>query len=68
MNDPIKIAYLNKKGLVKTKSLTDQEHSEYCMYNLTKYYIRDVFRPGTNVQLREFLNETIKDQKESFNE
>jgi hypothetical protein len=41
---------------------------KYCMYNLTKYYIRDVFKPVTNMELREFLNDIIKDQMESFNE
>lgn len=68
MNDPIKIDYLSRKGLVQTKSITDQEYAEYCMYNLVKYYIRDVFGPGTNVNLREFLDETIKDQMETFND
>ena len=68
MNDPIKIDYLNKKGLFHYDTITDQEYAEYCMYNLTKYYIRDVFGPGTNVQLRMFLNDIIKDQMESFNE
>jgi hypothetical protein len=38
------------------------------MYTLTKYYIRDVFGPGTNMQLRQFLDDIIRDQKESFNE
>ena len=66
INDPIKIDYYKEKYL--SKSITDQEYAEHCMYSLTKYYIRDVFGPGTNVQLRMFLNEIIKDQMESFNE
>ena len=67
MNDPIKINYL-KKGEIRTRLISDKESAENAMYTLTKYYIRDVFGPGTNVQLREFLNEIIKDQMESFNE
>ena len=76
MNDPIKIDYLIKQVMngettvekVQSKLTTDVEYAEHAMYTLTKYYIRDVFGPGTNVKLREFLNEIIKDQMESFNE
>ena len=67
MNDPIKIDLL-VQGVIQNKLVTDVEYAEHSMYTLTKYYIRDVFGPGTNVQLREFLDEIIKDQKESFNE
>jgi hypothetical protein len=66
MNDPTQIDHLTKKYL--SKSITDQEYAEYCMYSLVKYYIRDVFKPGTNVQLSMFLQETIKDQMETFND
>ena len=66
MNDPMQINYFKEKYL--SKSITDQEYAEYCMYNLVKYYIRDVFRPGTNVNLRVFLDETIRDQMETFND
>jgi hypothetical protein len=67
MNDPIKIDYL-KKGEVRSRLISDEESAENAMYTLTRYYIRDVFGPGTNVILREFLDEIIKDQMESFNE
>jgi len=67
MNDPIKINYL-KKGEVQSRLISDKESAENAMYTLTRYYIRDVFGPGTNVILREFLDEIIKDQMESFNE
>lgn len=66
MNDPMKIDYFKEKYL--SKSITNQEYAENCMYSLVKYYIRDVFKPGTNMQLRMFINETIKDQMETFNE
>ena len=66
MNDPIKIEYLKFKHLGQL--ITDQEYAEYSMYSLAKYYIRDVFGPGTNVQLRMFLDDIIKEQMESFNE
>ena len=66
MNDPITIDYFKEKYL--SKSITDQEYAEHCMYSLVKYYIRDVFKPGTNVQLSMFLQETIKDQMETFND
>ena len=66
INDPIKIDYYREKYL--SKSITDQEYAEHCMYSLVRFYVRDVFKPGTNVQLREFLNDIIKDQMESFNE
>lgn len=66
MNDPMKIDYFKEKYL--SKSITNQEYAEHCMYSLVKYYIRDVFKPGTNMQLRMFINETIKDQMETFNE
>ena len=66
MNDPIKLD--NLKFIHLGKLITDQEYAEYSMYSLAKYYIRDVFGPGTNVILREFLDEIIKDQMESFNE
>ena len=67
MNDPIKVDLL-VQGVIQNKLITDVEYAEHAMYTLTKYYIRDVFGPGTNVQLREFLNDIIKDQMESFNE
>jgi hypothetical protein len=67
MNDPTQIDYL-LKGVVQSRLISDKEYAENAMYTLTKYYIRDVFGPGTNVQLREFLNDIIKDQMESFNE
>jgi hypothetical protein len=67
MNDPIKLDYL-KKGIVLSKLITDETYAEHAMYTLTKYYIRDVFGPGTNIELRQFLNDIIKDQMESFNE
>jgi|TARA_R110000868_G_scaffold239439_2_gene493900 hypothetical protein len=67
MNDPIKIDYL-KKGVVQSRLISDEESAEHAMYTLTKYYIRDVFGPGTNMQLRQFLDDIIKDQMESFNE
>ena len=66
MNDPMKLDHFKEKYL--SKSITDQEYSQHCMYSLVKYYIRDVFGPATNVNLREFLDEIIKDQMESFNE
>ena len=66
MNDPMKIDYFKEKYL--SKSITNQEYAEHCMYSLVKYYIRDVFKPGTNMQLRMFINETIKDQMETFND
>jgi len=67
MNDPIKIDCLIQ-GVIQNKLVTDVEYAEHAMYTLTKYYIRDVFGPGTNMLLREFLDEIIKDQMESFNE
>ena len=67
MNDPIKIDYL-KKGVVQSRLISDKEYAENAMYSLVRFYVRDVFKPGTNVQLREFLDEIIKDQMESFNE
>ena len=67
MNDPTQIDYL-LKGVVQSKLITDVEYAEHAMYTLTKYYIRDVFGPGTNMLLRKFLDEIIKDQMESFNE
>ena len=66
MNDPIKLDNLKFKHLGKL--ITDQEYAEYSMYSLAKYYIRDVFGPGTNVQLRMFLDDIIREQMESFNE
>ena len=67
MNDPIKVDLL-VQGVIQNKLITDVEYAEHAMYTLTKYYIRDVFGPGTNMLLREFLDEIIVDQRESFNE
>jgi hypothetical protein len=47
---------------------TDADYAEILMYKLVKYYMRDVFKPVTNMELREFLDDIIKDQMESFNE
>jgi hypothetical protein len=66
MSDPIQIDNLKFKYLGKL--ITDEEYAEHSMYTLTKYYIRDVFGPGTNMQLHQFLDDIIRDQKESFNE
>tara|TARA_R110001632_G_scaffold88326_1_gene191242 strand:- start:106 stop:321 length:216 start_codon:yes stop_codon:yes gene_type:complete len=66
INDPIKIDYYREKYL--SKSITDQEYAEHCMYSLVRFYVRYVFKPGTNVQLREFVDVIIKDQMETFND
>ena len=66
--DKFKTNLPNDLGNEYKSNIGDKDYAEQCMYHLTKYYIRDVFGPGTNVQLREFLDDIIKDQMESFNE